>query len=43
LHALKTVSRGTEMAKGYLQAGAYYNEKNYSAAIPLLQKIYFQN
>ena len=32
-------SRGTDNAKDYLQAGAYYNEKNYSAAIPLLKSI----
>lgn len=32
-------SRGTNTAKEYLQAGAYYNEKNYSAAIPLLRNI----
>ncbi|MFK8009418.1 MAG: tetratricopeptide repeat protein [Saprospiraceae bacterium] len=32
-------SRGTDMTKNYLQAGTYYNERNYSAAIPLLQNI----
>lgn len=32
-------SRGTDATKDYLPAGAYYDSKNYTAAIPLFQNI----